>query len=179
MEKNRIGILIIVTILSIIVVYAFSSIFEIGDDLKTENVTIENETVDNISIIKDIDNNISESFTNLTVLKTSNDCYGGIAGTENNPPTGSVIDDNLSKYYNMPTAIGNGDIYWHISGWWFNLSQMLTLPSESHTYKVSPCAINPGGSEHMPISPIPEISTLILMSTGLMYLFLKKRYNTH
>lgn len=70
--------------------------------------------------------------------------YGGISGTENNPPKGTVIDQGLTKQYGRPTAAGVCGTYWYIVGWWFNASEMANLPSETLLYGVSPYAITSG-----------------------------------
>jgi len=113
--------------------------------------------------------------------KISSDCYGGIGGSENNPPQGTVIDDSLTQYYGKTAATGNGETYVYISGWWFNLTQVAKLPSESLMYGMSPCAITLGSGEsgtggddeniEPPISPVPEMSTIALVSAGLIGLF--------
>jgi len=133
-----------------------------------------------------------EENTNIVVNqpKLSSDCYGGIGGSENNPPRGTTIDDSLTKYYGKPAATGNDETYIYISGWWFNLTQVAKLPSESLMYGMSPCAITSGGSGEpisgdsgnsgdnedsgdidQPINPVPELSTMALVLVGLIGLF--------
>ena len=105
--------------------------------------------------------------------------YGGISGSADHPPFGTVIDHNLTKYYGTPTAIGNGMTYWYVGGWWFNLTEMLNLPVVSQQ-GVSPydCgATNSCGSGGIgpqldpPIPPTPELGTYVLASIGIIGLF--------
>lgn len=133
---------------------------------------------------------LEEGDQNIARLKLTSDCYGGIGGTENNPPQGAIIDDSLTKYYGKTTAKGNGETYIYISGWWFNTTQMMKLPPESIMYGVSPCAITSGSEENRgdgeddgdvepPIAPIPEMSTIALVSTGILALFIiARKYRT-
>lgn len=120
----------------------------------------------------------------VTKTKISSDCYGGIGGTENNPPQGTLIDEDLTKYYGETAATGNGETYLHISGWWFNLTQVAKLPSESLMYGMSPCAITSGSGDSRnsedddidpPIPPVPEVNTIVLVSAGLIGLFVLYR----
>lgn len=102
--------------------------------------------------------------------------YGGIGGSENNFPKGISIDQDLTKRYNMPVATGDCGTYWYIAGWWFNESEMMRLPSESIMYKMSPYASNGSGGgsagydSQMPIAPVPEKSTTILVTLGIFML---------
>lgn len=70
--------------------------------------------------------------------------YGGIGGSDSNPPKGTTTDPELTVQYNRPTATGVCGTYWYIAGWWFNASEMAKLPQESIMYGVSPYAITTG-----------------------------------
>ncbi len=108
-----------------------------------------------------------------------NDEYGGISGTESNPPKGTIIDSELSVKYGRPTAVGVCGTYWHIVGWWFNASEMAKLPSETLLYGVSPYAIT-GGSDDggdvadddddRPVIPVPEVATIVMVAFGMLAL---------
>lgn len=104
--------------------------------------------------------------------------YGGIAGGRNTPPNGTHVDQNLTKYYNTPTAIGECGTYWYLPGWWFNQSEMMKLPPESITYNVSPYAIADGdGIVQMPIVPTPEVPGVILVTSGIFMIIVLYAYN--
>lgn len=122
-----------------------------------------------------------EKFSEIVCKKPDKDMsYGGIGGSENNPPTGTSIDQDLTKRYNMPVATGDCGTYWYIAGWWFSESEMARLPSESIMYKISPYALNGSGGggvqeQQYPIAPIPEMPNTILIILGIsMVMILKK-----
>lgn len=101
--------------------------------------------------------------------------FGGIPAPADKPPLGTVIDQNLTNYYGVPTAIGNGT-YWHIGGWgWFNETEMLGLPSASHMYDISPydCVSSGcGGGSTRGITEIPiPISPWVLVSFIIFAVF--------
>lgn len=90
--------------------------------------------------------------------------FGGIPANATTPPEGTAINEKLSEYYGIPTATGS-DTYWHVGGWgWFNLKEMLNLPSESIMYDESPYALSSGGSSSsipIPVSPIVLVAFVI------------------
>lgn len=102
--------------------------------------------------------------------------YGGIPGTEDKPPVGTIIDANLTKYYGVPTATGDGKTYWFIGGWgWFNESEMMNLPSDSLMYNISPYAINSGGGNGIPVPINPLVLVMFVISAISIIVILKKR----
>lgn len=102
--------------------------------------------------------------------------YGGIPGTAGKPPVGTVVDDNLTKYYRVPTATGDGNTYWFIGGWgWFNESEMMSLPSDSLMYDISPYAINSGGGNGIPVPINPLVLVMFVISAISIIVILKKR----
>lgn len=103
--------------------------------------------------------------------------YGGIPGTADKPLVGTVIDDNLTKYYGVPTATGDGKTYWFIGGWgWFNESEMMNLPSDSLMYDISPYAISGGsGGNGIPVPINPWVFVLFVISAISIIVILKKK----
>lgn len=71
---------------------------------------------------------------NVICQKPINSEYGGIAGSENSPPNGTIV---IKNYYGDILATGICGMYWNIAGWWFNESEMMNLPSESVMYKIT------------------------------------------
>jgi hypothetical protein len=119
------------------------------------------------------------SITLVTSMASATN-YGGIGGNITTPPRGSHIDVNLSHYYNSPTAVGNGQTYWYIAGFWFNQTEMLNLPSDSIMYGESPYTMSEGSSSGhhsdpasvpMPISPF-----VIIGFVGFVAIYLAIRY---
>lgn len=92
--------------------------------------------------------------------------FGGIPAPADKLPLGTALDQNLTSYYGIPVATGNGT-YWHIGGWgWFNETELLGLPSASLMYDISPydCySYGCGGGSTVEIIPIP-ISPWVLVS---------------
>jgi len=105
--------------------------------------------------------------------------YGGIAGTPDNPPAGTQIDANLTKYYGVPTATGDGKAYWFIGGWgWFNESEMMSLPSASLMYDLSPYACEAygcGGGGGVPVPISPWVLVLFVISAVIVLIVKFKR----
>lgn len=95
--------------------------------------------------------------------------WGGISSPVNKTPAGTTLDTNLTAYYKVPTATGNGNIYWYIGGWgWFNESEMLKLPTGSIQNDISPydcetygCGSG-GSSIRVPISGYVIIGFIVL-----------------
>lgn len=125
--------------------------------------------------------------------------YGGIAGAENNPPVGTTINPEFTKQYSKTTATGECGTYWYIAGWWFSATEMAKLPQESIMYGVSPYAITSGSNNGRvgagsgtdednsgdngdnsgdgPIIPVPEVSTIILVTLGISIFIVLKKIN--
>lgn len=110
--------------------------------------------------------------------------YGGIGGSENNPPKGTVVDPDLTKIYGRPTATGACGTYWYVVGWWFNATEMSKLPPDTLLHGISPYAIISGSSESTqvsdsggdePIAPVPEMPVVILVSFGIFMLVAWKK----
>jgi hypothetical protein len=113
--------------------------------------------------------------------------YGGIGRSGNNPPNGTVIDQNLTNNSGRITATGVCGIYQYISGWWFNASEMANLPYDSIMYGASPYTTSGGGAESgaaaptddndedRPPAPVSEIATVALVSIGTVGLFFVAR----
>jgi len=102
--------------------------------------------------------------------------YGGIPG--NKPPEGTIIDANLTGYYGVPTATGDGKTYWFIGGWgWFNESEMMNLPSDSLMYDISPYAINSGGGSGIPVPINPFVLVAFVISVSIIVIFKKNKKN--
>jgi len=182
-KKIVLAVFIIAIAMAMIVYVSGNSGYEPGKKDPPEVQKVEQVAVGN-SIPTDVPTLSLEENTGAIVTKPkiSSDCYGGIGGSENNPPQGTTIDESLTQYYGKPTATGDGETYIHISGWWFNLTQVAKLPSESLMYGMSPCAITSGGGSEEsrngddgdidpPINPIPEMSTMALVLAGLIGLF--------
>lgn len=101
--------------------------------------------------------------------------YGGIPSTVNKPPEGTIIDVNLTEYYGVPTATGDGKTYWFIGGWgWFNESEMMNLPSDSLMYDISPYAISSGGGNGILVPINPLVLVLFVVSAISIIMVLKK-----
>jgi hypothetical protein len=49
---------------------------------------------------------------NLPEEDTAEPEFGGISSEANNPPTGTMINEELSKYYGVPVATRNMEIKW-------------------------------------------------------------------
>lgn len=191
MNKKIVSVILIVAMATMVYASGYISGGKLDNKDSPEVPKIETmqPTITNTPVQDQTELYLEEVDTNTVQLKLSSDCYGGIGGTENNPPQGTVIDENLTKYYGKTAAKGNGETYIYISGWWFNLTQMMKLPSESVMYGVSPCAITAGSEENRggsggdndiepPINPIPEVSTFVLISAGiigLLVLYRKKK----
>jgi hypothetical protein len=99
--------------------------------------------------------------------------YGGIGASESNPPNGTSIDGDLTKYYSRTTATGVCGTYWYIVGWWFNATEISKLPQETLMYGVSPYAITGGSNGNTnhgdaPVVPVPEVATVGLVALGIL-----------
>lgn len=115
--------------------------------------------------------------------------YGGIGTSESNPPNGTSIDEDLTKYYGRTTATGVCGTYWYIVGWWFNATEMSKLPQETLMYGMSPYAITSGGvsgetvrygsgDEDGPVAPVPEIATITTVALGILaFIVWRKKTN--
>lgn len=122
-------------------------------------------------------NQLSNDNTNkITCQRPSNNVYGGINRAGNNPPDGTVIDKDLTKYYGRLTATGVCGTYRYISGWWFDEAEMEKLPFKSIMYGESPYVTDEGSDIQEPIAPVPESSTLILTTLGIFTVIMLKKY---
>lgn len=179
MNNKIIMVIVIVLILSIL-----SVIYTIGNkgpiyDKSSENIV---PNITNVpALIPAVQEIIPQTDLSniITCQKPDEDMfYGGIARNESDSPNGTSIDQNFSKYYNIPTATGICGTYWYIAGWWFNESEMVKLPSESIMYKMSPYAITDGdGNIQTPIAPIPEMPNTILIILGISMVMILKKYH--
>lgn len=103
--------------------------------------------------------------------------WGGIPTSVNNPPNGTVINEELSTYYNIPTAIGGGKTYWFVGGYgWFNEVEMINLPSISHKYNISPydCESYGCGSSSIIQVPINYIIIIAFIIASIIIIWKKK-----
>lgn len=115
-----------------------------------------------------------------TNLSTANDTnlYGGIAGNSSISPYGTVIDLNMTRYYQIPTAVGNGHTYWFVGGWgWFNETEMMNLPPSSLLYDMSPYDCETygcGGSDRAYIE-VPISSMVIISFIGFVSIYMWRK----
>lgn len=72
--------------------------------------------------------------------------YGGFSGDVNHHPSGTVISDELTDFYKVPVCVNEstGEVFWHKAGVWYNHTEMMDLPSETHLYGTSPYALGGG-----------------------------------
>lgn len=112
----------------------------------------------------------------FTGIVQANNEYGGFPSTADKPPTGAVIDEKLTAYYGVPTAVTEDETYWFIGGWgWFNETEMLKLPSDSLMYNISPydCSVyGCGGSSSI---PVPVSGIVIVGFVAVAYLVWRKK----
>ena len=99
--------------------------------------------------------------------------YGGIASSVNKTPIGTTINANLTAYYNIPTATGNGSTYFYIGGYWFNQTEMINLPAGVVQYGQSPyaCCDSSGSS----VIPAPVNPLVIVGFVGVVIFFVWRR----
>lgn len=194
-KKIVAGLLIVLAILAVVIVASTKNqttapiMTPNAKEPPVEQPTSEQTTVQTLILSDDINSVTCQ-------LPPAGNQYGGISGTEDNPPRGTVIDPGLTKQYGRPTATGVCGTYWYIVGWWFNASEMTNLPSETLLYGVSPYAItsgSDGGSktgegnaedindgngdndDGGPIVPVPEVATILLVTFGIfMFVALRK-----
>lgn len=121
---------------------------------------------------------LPESDNNVVCDKPPRDNkYGGISGSDNNPPNGTIVTGSEND---MITASGTCGKYWYISGWWFNASEMTNLPSDTIMYGISPYVSLEGSGKGVPreessqsdvgddpVVPVPEVATLALVTVGI------------
>ena len=72
--------------------------------------------------------------------------FGGFSGDVDHHPPGTMISDDLSEFYGTPVCINevSGEVFWHKAGVWYNQTEMMELPSETHLYGASPYALGGG-----------------------------------
>lgn len=111
---------------------------------------------------------------------TAKEKYGGIPSSVNITPNDTIINKELSEYYNKPVATGDGNTYWFIGGYgWFNQEEMMNLPSKSIMNDISPydCESDGCGSTNESRIPVPISVIVIAAFIGIVYLVNKKRTN--
>lgn len=175
-KKIVAGLLIVFAILAVVVVASTKNPTTASDitapnaKLPVEQPALEQTTAPVLTLPDDINSVTCQQ-------SPAGNQYGGIGGTENNPPKGTAISQELTTQYGKPTATGICGTYWYIVGWWFNASEMVKLPSETLLYGISPYAITEGSDgirasgddeEDKPVIPVPEIATFILVTFGLI-----------
>lgn len=83
--------------------------------------------------------------------------YGGIGGSDKNPPKGTAISQDLTNARGRITATGVCGTYSYIAGWWFSPSEMTNLPYRTTMYGESPYTTTggPGGNAQSNVGTIP------------------------
>ena len=101
--------------------------------------------------------------------------YNGIIGNETNPPENTIIDNNLSEYYNIPIATGNDTIYFYKYNYWYDYDDFFNLPSEVFMYNEYPTSL--GNNNKRTTTEVPISSTIIILNIaiiGIVFYITKK-----
>lgn len=173
-NKKAIGIIVLLLVsISILGCIGPNRQKDIPTEATTPTITQEMQPIETTP-----NNQLSNDNTDkITCQRSSNNVYGGINRAENNPPNGTVIDKDLTKYYGRLTATGVCGTYWYISGWWFNeKTEIGRLPFKSIMYGESPYVTDEGSDMQEPIAPVPENSTLVLTALGIFTVIMLKKY---